>query len=54
MVERAEVYRIPFEKEKELIDRALKLAEVEKPKSNWELQAVLGLAAFVLGFMAGK
>ena len=38
-----------FEKEKELTDRALKLPEVAKPKSNWELQGVLGLAAFVLG-----
>jgi len=28
------VYRVAFEKEKELIDRALKLAEVGKPKSN--------------------
>ena len=43
----AEVYRVAFEKEKELTDRALKLAEVGKPKSNWELQGVLGLAAFV-------
>jgi hypothetical protein len=33
----AEVYRVAFEKEKELTDRALKLAEVGKPKSNWEL-----------------
>ena len=31
-----------------------KLAEVGKPKSNWELQGVLGLAAFVFGFLAGK
>ena len=49
-----EVYRIAFEKEKELTDRALKLAEVGKPKSNWELQRLLGLVAFVLGFSAGK
>ena len=48
------VYRIAFEKEKELTNRALKLAEVGKPKSNWELQGVLGLAVFVLGFLAGK
>ena len=33
----AEVYRTAFEKEKELTDRALKLAEVGKPKSNLEL-----------------
>ena len=50
----SEVYRVAFEKEKELTDRALKLAEVGKPKSNWELQGVLGLAVFVLGFLAGR
>jgi hypothetical protein len=50
----AEVYRIAFEKEKELTDRALELAEVGKPKSNWELQELLGLAAFAFGFLAGK
>ena len=49
-----EVYRVAFEKEKELTDRALKLAEVGKPKSNWELQGLLGLAVFVLGVLAGK
>ena len=31
-----------FEKEKELTDRALKLAEVGKSKSNWEIQGILG------------
>jgi hypothetical protein len=46
-----EVYRVAFEKKKELTDRALKLADVGKPKSNWELQGVLGLAIFVLGFL---
>jgi hypothetical protein len=50
----AEVYRIAFEKEKELTDRALKLTEVGKPKSNWKVQRVLVLAAFVLGFLPGK
>jgi len=50
----AEVYRTAFEKEKELTDRALKLAEVSKPKSNWELQGLLGLAFFALGFLAGR
>jgi hypothetical protein len=50
----AEVYRIAFEKEKELTDRALKLAEVGKPKSNWGVQGILGLTVFVLGFLAGK
>ena len=46
--------RTALEKEKELTDRALKLAEVGKPKLNWELQGVLGLAVFVLGFLAGE
>jgi hypothetical protein len=46
--------RTAFEKEKELTDRALKLAEAGRPKSNWELQDLLGLAAFILGFLAGK
>ena len=41
-------------KEKELTDRALKLAEVGKLKSNWELQGLLGLAAFVAGFLVAK
>ena len=46
--------RTAFEKEKELTDRALKLAEVGKPKSNWGLQGLLGFAAFVLGFLVGE
>jgi hypothetical protein len=46
-------FRIP-QLDKELTDRALKLVEAGKPKSNWELQRILGLAAFVLGFLAGK
>ncbi len=32
----------------------LKLAEIGKPKSNWELQGLLGLAPFVLRFLVGK
>jgi hypothetical protein len=48
------VYRTAFEKEKELTDRALKLAEAGKPKSNWELQGLLGFAAVLLGFLAGR
>jgi hypothetical protein len=40
--------RTAFEKEKELTDRALKLAEVGKPKSNWELQELLGLTALMM------
>jgi hypothetical protein len=30
------------------------LAEIGKPKPNWELQGILGLADFVLGFLVGK
>jgi len=36
--------------EKELTDRALKLAEIGKPKSNWELQELLGLIALIMDF----
>jgi hypothetical protein len=46
-----EVDRIAFEKEKELTDRALKLAELGKAKSNWELTGLLSLASFVVGFL---
>ena len=49
-VREAEVYRTAFEKEKELTDRALKLVEVCKPKSNWELQGVLVLQPSLLDF----
>jgi hypothetical protein len=41
----AAVYWILLGKKKERTDRALKLAEVGKPKSNWELQGLLGLTA---------
>jgi len=50
----AQVYQIAFEKEKELTDRAIKLAEVGKPKSNWELQGLLGAAAFAIGLLMGR
>ena len=49
-----EVYRVAFDKEKELTNRALRLAEVGKPKSNWELQGILGLVAFALGIVIAK
>jgi hypothetical protein len=32
----------------------LKLAEVGKPKSNWELRGLLGFVALALGFLAGE
>ena len=46
-----EVYQTAFERERELTDRALKLAEVGKPRTNWELQGLLGLAAVLLGVL---
>jgi len=51
---RAEVEHIAYQRQKELTDRALKLAEIGKPKSNWELQGLIGLAAFVVGVLVGK
>jgi len=41
-----EVYRTAFEKEKVFTDWALKLAKEGKPKSNWELRGILGMAVF--------
>ena len=43
-----------FDRMKEISDRSLKLAEIGKPKSNMELQGLLGLAAFGLGILAGR
>jgi hypothetical protein len=43
-----------FDQMKEIADRAIKLAETVKPKSNWEFQGLLGLAAFVFGFLVAK
>jgi hypothetical protein len=48
-----EVWKAASEKEKELTDRALKLAGVEKPKSDWEIQKVLG-RLLCLGILGGK
>ena len=39
--------RTAFENEKELTDRALKLAYVGKPKLNWDYRKVLGLSIFL-------
>ncbi len=46
--------RRAFEDMKEISDRSLKLAEVSKPKTNWELQGLAVLAALVAGFLIGK
>jgi hypothetical protein len=52
--QKAEVEDIAYESQKELTDRTLKLAEIRKPKSNTELQALSGLAAFGFEFLAGR
>lgn len=46
--------RRSLENMEKVADRAIKLAETSKPKSNWQLQGLLGLAAFFLGLFAGK
>ena len=46
----SEVYRTAFEKEKELTDRALKLAEVGKQRSNGELWGYWGWPPLSLAF----
>ena len=43
-----------FDQIKEVSDRALKLAEVGKPKSNWQLQGLVGAAAFIIGLLMGR
>ena len=42
-----------FEDMKEVADRAIKLAETSKPKSNWEIFGIIGVAAFVIGLAVG-
>lgn len=49
-----ETQKRAFADMKEVADRSLKLAEVSKPKSNWQLQGLLGLAAFVIGVLIAK
>lgn len=43
-----------FDQMKEVADRAIKLAETSKPKSNWEFMGIAGMAIFLLGFLIGK
>lgn len=43
-----------FDDMKEVADRAIKLAEVSKPKSNWQLQGLLGMAAFAIGLLINR
>lgn len=49
-----EAQKRAFADMKEIADRALKLAESQKPKPNWELQGLLGLTVFVIGFVLGR
>ena len=51
----AQIYRDAFEREKDLTDRALKLAEQTKPKTigNFALYGLLGLAVFLGGMALG-
>lgn len=48
------VYKLAYEREKDLTERALKLAEVGRPKSDWQLQGALALGAILLGVIIGK
>lgn len=42
-----------FDQMKEVADRAIKLAETVKPKSNWQLLGLIGVIAFVAGLAVG-
>jgi len=42
-----------FEQMKEVADKSLKLAEIGKPKSNWELILIGLLTVFTLGLVIG-
>lgn len=46
-----EAQKRAFTDMKEVADRAIKLVEVSKPKSNWELYGLLGMAAFIVGHL---
>jgi hypothetical protein len=43
-----------FVEMKDVTDRSLKLAEMSKPKGNWEVYGIAGLALFLIGLLAGK
>ncbi len=43
-----------FDQLKEVADRAIKLVEVSKPKSNWQLQGLLGIAALAIGMLINR
>lgn len=46
--------RRSFENMKEVSDRALKLAETSKPKSNWEMVGIIGLVAAIILYVMAK
>ncbi len=43
-----------FDQMKEVADRAIKLAEISKPQSNWQVYGIAGLALFLAGILIGK
>lgn len=43
-----------FNQLKDVTDRAIKLAEISKPKSNWELQGILYGIAMAAGYFLGR
>jgi hypothetical protein len=43
-----------FNQLKDVTDRAIKLAEISKPKSNWELQGILYGVAGIAGYFLGR
>jgi mevalonate kinase len=48
-----EIMNRSFDQMKEIADRAIKLAETSKPKSNWALLGTVLLAVFTLGLVVG-
>lgn len=42
-----------FEQMKEVADRAIKLAETSKPKTNWGILGTIILTVFTLGLVVG-
>lgn len=43
-----------FVEMKDVTDRAIKLSEISKPKSNWEIQGILYAVALAAGYFLGK
>jgi len=49
---RGEMYKQAFESEKELTDRALKLAETANKKGSFDILGILGVVAIVAATIA--